>query len=124
MGNTKLDGAGAAKMRSLEEALTQLQRIHGLVEHMALAQKQQKPTTMFGMQIRRAAGPLVGQLKVQFGMVADQVAALVLAATRGGNEQMKVRVLREGVGQLRTSIDAMMNKVKEQHSVPIEMSSD
>ena len=124
MGNTKLDGAGAAKMHTLEESMTHLQRIHGLVEQMALAINNQKPTTMYGMQIRRAASPMVGQLKVQFGLLADQVAALVLVATRGGSEQMRLRSMREQVGQLRTAIDIMMKKVKEQHSVEIEIADE
>ena len=120
MAGTKLDGAGTAKMHTLEDALTQLQRVHGLVEQMAISIRNQKPTTMYGMQIRRAATPMVGQLKVQFGLLADQVSNLVLVATRGGSEQMRLRSMREMVGQLRTAIDITMNKVKEQHSVPIE----
>lgn len=124
MAGTKLDGAGTAKMHTLEDALTHLQRVHGLVEQMAIAIRNQKPTTMYGMQIRRAAAPMVGQLKVQFGLLADQVANLVLLATRGGSEQMRLRGMREMVGQLRTAIDITMNKVKEQHSVPIETAED
>lgn len=124
MAGTKLDGAGAAKMHTLDDALTHLQRVHGLVEQMAIAIRNQKPTTMYGMQIRRAASPMVGQLKVQFGLLADQVSGLVLVATRGGSEQMRLRMMREMVGQIRTAIDIMMSKVKEQHSVPIETAED
>lgn len=124
MAATKLDGAGMAKMHTLDDAQTHLQRVHGLVERMAIAIRNQQPTTMYGMQIRRAATPMVGQLKVQFGILADQVSALVLIATRGGSEQMRLRAMREMVGQLRTAIDIMMTKVKEQHTVPIEISSD
>ncbi len=122
MAGTKLDGAGTAKMHTLDDALTHLQRVHGLVEQMAMAIKNQKPATMYGLQIRRAATPMVGQLKVQFGLLADQVSALVLIATRGGSEQMRLRTMREMVGQLRIAIDIMMSKVKEQHTVPIETS--
>ena len=124
MAGTKLDGAGAAKMHTLDDSLTHLQRVHGLVEQMAIAIRNQKPTTMYGMQIRRAASPMVGQLKVQFGLLADQVSGLVLVATRGGSEQMRLRMMREMVGQIRTAIDIMMSKVKEQHSVPIETAED
>ena len=123
-GATKLDGAGTAKMKTLEEGLTHLQRVHGLVEQMALAIKQKKPTNMFGMQIRRAATPMVGQLKIQFGPIADAVTSLVLVATRGGSEQVRLRSMREMVGQIRTAMEITMNKVKEQHSVPIEISDD
>jgi outer membrane protein assembly factor BamD len=71
---------------STEEALVILQRIHGLVEQMKLAQKNGKSTSIFGLQIRRVAEPMVGKLKGQFGMIADQVSALILMGTRGGNE--------------------------------------
>ena len=124
MGATKLDGAGAVKMATLDEALTMLQRVHGLVEQAALAEKAGKPTSIFGLQIRRMAEPMVGKLKGSFGMVADQVSALILAGTRGGNEKAKVRGLQAQVGLIRTSIDMMRNKVKEQHSVAIEISPD
>ena len=79
---------------------------------------------MFGLQIRRAASPLIGQLKPQFGMLADGVTAMVLVATRGGNEQVKLRSLRESVASLRQQLDIAANKVKEHHSVEIEMSAD
>ena len=124
MGATKLDGAGAAKMKVLEESLVTLQRIHGLVEQMSIAMKNKTSTAMFGMQIRRTAVPMIGQLKIQFGMLADQVAALVLVATRGGSEQVRLRSMREQVAHLRTALDIMVKKVKESHSVEIELSKD
>ena len=124
MGGTKLDGAGTAKMKMLESALTDLQRVHGLVEQMAMAMKNKMPTSMFGLQIRRAAGPMIGQLKIQFGPIADAVSALVLVATRGGSEQVRLRALREQVGHIRTALEITVKKVKEQHSVAIETAED
>ena len=124
MGATKLDGAGAAKMKMLEESLANLQRVHGLVEQMAVAMKNKTSTAMYGMQICRAATPMIGQLKIQFGMLADQVAALVLVATRGGSEQVRLRSMREQVAHIRTAMEIMVKKVKEAHSVDIELSKD
>ena len=124
MAGTKLDGAGSAKMHVLEEAMAGLQRLHGLVEQMAMAIKRQENSGMYGLQIRRAASPLVGQLKPQFGMLSDGVTAMVLVATRGGNEQVKLRSLRESVASLRQQIDIAASKVKEQHSVEIQISAD
>jgi hypothetical protein len=112
-----IDGAGMAKLKTLEDAMTTLQRVHGLVEKLALTVKQGGSTSLFVMQIRRALDPLVGLLKPQFGMLADQVAMLNLAATRGGSEQMRVRALREGVGSLRQAFEIMERKVREQHTV-------
>jgi hypothetical protein len=97
----KLDGAGVQKMKTIEEANTQVQRLHGVVESYALALKRNQPTQLFSMQVKRALTPLVGLLKPQFGLIADQVAAVNLVAGRGGSEQTKVRILREGVGALK-----------------------
>ena len=117
MARTQLTGIGTQLMHTLEEAATYVQRIHGIVEKMAMAHKLQQPTAPFGQQLRRAAAPLVGMLKVQYSVLADQVSGLILVATRGGNEQRKVAALREGVGQLRAQIEIAMNKVNEQHAI-------
>lgn len=116
----KLDGAGLAKMETLEEATAALQRLHGIVERMAVAVRTQQDTSQFGAQVRRAGSPLVGLLKGQFGMIADQVSAMLLVATRGGGEQNKVRALRECVAQLRIQLEIAITKTKEKHTVPDE----
>ena len=117
MAGPKLDGAGVQKLKTLEEATTMMHRIHGLVETYAIAVKKSQPTAHYVQQIRRALPPLVGMLKGQFGMIADQVAGLNLLATRGSNEQTRVRVLREGVGSIRIAIDVSMVRVKDTHAV-------
>ena len=78
-----LDGAGQAKLKTLEEATTLLQRIHGLVEQYALAVKRQTPTSAYFNNLKRQLPVLGGMLKGQFGMIADQVAAMTLAITPG-----------------------------------------
>lgn len=113
----KLDGAGLAKMETLDDATSQVQRIHGLVERMAVAIRSGQDTTQFGAQIRRAGSPLVGKLKGQFGMIADQVTALLLIATRGGGEQVKLRSLREAVAQIRIQLEIAVAKTKEKHEL-------
>lgn len=120
MAAPKLDGAGTQKLKTIDEALTQLQRLHGIVETYALSLKRNQPTSLYGMQVKRALGPLVGLLKPQFGLISDQVAALNLIAGRGGNEQTKVRLLREGVGSLRQALDIAAVRVKENHTVTEE----
>ena len=113
----KLDGAGTVKMSALQEANVAMQRIHSIVEQMAMAAKNQQSTSIQGMQLRRAATPLVGLLKGSFGPMSDQLAQMILVATRGGQESVKVRSLRESVASLKTQIDIAMNKVKEHHTV-------
>jgi len=124
MAGVKLDGAGTQKMKTLVDALTTLQTIHGHVERMAIEVKNQKGAGVIPQQIKRIATPLQGQLKGQFGLIADQVSGMILASGRGGGEQLKVRALREYVGQLRQALEIAQAKVKEQHSVAIETSDD
>ena len=120
----KLDGAGLAKMDTLDEANVQMQHIHGIVERMAMAVRSGQSTSTFGAQLRRAASPLVGKLKGQFGMIADQVTALMLVATRGGGEQVKLRSLREGVAQIRIQLEIAVAKTKENHKVVEDEGAD
>jgi hypothetical protein len=117
LARTQLTGAGTQLIHTLEDAATHLQRLHGIVEKMAMAHKLQQPTAPFGQQLRRAAAPLVGLLKTQYSTLSDQVSGLILVATRGGNEQRKISALREGVGQLRAQLEIATNKVYEQHAV-------
>ena len=120
MAGIKLDSAGVQKMKTLEEALTQLQKLHGVVETYALAMKRNQPTSLYGMQVKRALTPLVGLLKGQFGLISDQAAALNLVAGRGGSETTKVRMLREGVGSLRQALEIAVVRVKDNHAVKEE----
>lgn len=124
MGGTKLDGPGTQKMKTLEEALVTVQSIHGMVERMAMDVKNQRGVGIIPGQIKRTAVPLQGQLKGQFGIIADQVAGMIVAMGRGGEEQGKVRVLREAVAQLRTALEMSQSKVKKDHAVSIEVSPD
>lgn len=113
----KLDGAGLAKMSTLEEAQTQLARIHSLVERLAMEVRGGRPTTTLRQQIQRAATPLVGLLKGQFGMISDLVTALMLVLTRGGTEQTRLRGLRELVAQIRAALEIAVNKTEQHHTV-------
>jgi len=124
MSGTKLDGVGTQKMKTLDEATLVLQRLHGLVERMAIDVKAQKGFGVYPQQLKRLATPLQGQLKGQFGLIADQVAQLILVAGRGGGEQVKVRALRESVAQIRTALEIAAAKVKDQHAIPIETVGD
>jgi hypothetical protein len=125
MAGVKLDGAGAQKMKTLEEALHTMATINGMVERAAMEVKAQRPIGVIPQQIKRIAVPLQGQLKGQFGLIADQVAAFILSSSRGGGgDQAKIRGMRENVAQIKTALELNVNKVKEQHAVPIEISPD
>ena len=113
----KLDGAGNVKIVTIHEAQTILQRCHGIVEMMALDVKNSRPISGGVQQLKRAATPLIGKLKGQYGMIADVVTAMLLAATRGGGDAQKVRGMREGIASVRTQLEIAEAKVLENHSV-------
>jgi hypothetical protein len=116
MAGPKLDGAGIEKLKTLEKARGQLQRVHGFVEHMAGAAKAQQATSIYSSQIRRSAAPMVQLLKIQFGMIADQVNALLMMAARTGSDQIRVRSLREMVAQIRVQLEIAETKTVELHT--------
>jgi hypothetical protein len=86
MASVRLDGAGMAKMKTLDEAMLLLQRIHGLVEMYAMAIKRGQPAGPFVQNLRRTFPTLSENLKGQFGMIADQVMAVNLSTSRGASE--------------------------------------
>jgi len=117
MAGLRLDSAGMNKLKTLDEALLHLQRIHGVVEQYAMAVKRNQPASVFTMNLRRQLPSLAANLKAQFGMVAEQVTALNLAASRGASENQRVRTLREGVAQVRQALEIAVTQTKERHAI-------
>jgi hypothetical protein len=120
MAGLRLDGAGQAKMKTLDDAMNALLRVNGLVEQYALQIKNNQPGSTFLSNIKRQLPALSGMLKGQFGMIADQVMATSLSSSRGASEQMRVRALREGVGQIKTALEIAIAMVKDKHSLDDE----
>lgn len=116
----KIDGAGQAKLETLEHAVTLVQRLNTLVERMAQAHRNQQPLTQYRQQIQRAAAPVSSLLKSQFEPIADMVTNLLLVSTRGGTDANKVRSLREAVAQIRVQLEAAEARVRKQHAVESE----
>lgn len=118
--SSALDVPGRLKMATLEEATKLAQRLHGLVERMASASQKNEPVSSYMQQVRRAGAPLVGLLKPNFGMVADHVAQMMVIAGRTGSDPIRVRALREGVGQLKMQLEIAENRVHAMHAVKDE----
>jgi hypothetical protein len=112
-----IDGAGLAKLQTLDTATQHLQRVNSIVEQMAQAVRIQQPAAPFRQQLVRAATPLVGLLKPQFDQISDLVTHLIVVSSRGSNDNMRVRTLREAVGQIRAQIEASAARVRQQHEV-------
>jgi hypothetical protein len=119
-----MDGAGLAKMKTLDEAMLLLQRIHGLVEMYAVAVKNRQPSAPLAMNIRRTFPTLSENLKGQFGLIADQVMQVNIASSRGSSETIRVRTLREGVAQIKQALEIASVQTKDKHTVKDEKSTD
>ncbi len=118
MAGPKLDGAGNVKIVTVHEAQAILQRCHGLVELMAMDVKGSRPINGGISQLKRAATPLIGKLKGQFGMISDVVTAMLLAATRAsGGDQAKVRTMREFIASIRQQLEIAEKQILEKHAV-------
>jgi hypothetical protein len=111
-------------MKTLDEALLLLQRIHGVVEQFALAMQRNQPTTAFVMNIRRTLPSLAANLKAQFGIIADQVTAANLAVGRGASEQVRLRGMRESVAQIKQALEIAITHTKDKYSVAIAERAD
>ena len=120
---SKIDATGTVKLKTLDEALLLLQRVHGIVEQYAVAYKRGQPTSAYVMNLRRQLPSLAGNLKAHFSLIADEVLALNLATSRGASEQTRVRLLREGVARIRTSMEIAAIQTRAKHQADDEKPS-
>lgn len=117
MAGVKLDGAGQAKMTTLDDAVTLHQRIHGLVEQYALSVKQNKPAGSMLQNIRRQVPTLASKLKGQFGMISDLVTSVNMQISRGASEQVRVRAMRDGMAAIRVQLEIAISQTIAKHEV-------
>ncbi|HWJ13395.1 MAG TPA: hypothetical protein VNS10_06595 [Gemmatimonadaceae bacterium] len=120
---SKIDATGTVKLKTLDEALLLLQRVHGIVEQYAVAYKRGQPTSAYVMNLRRQLPSLAANLKAHFSLIADEVLALNLATSRGASEQTRVRLLREGVARIRTSMEIAAIQTRAKHQADDEKPS-
>ncbi|MCU0627121.1 MAG: hypothetical protein MUF21_11655 [Gemmatimonadaceae bacterium] len=121
MPRPQVDGAGQAKLQTLDDALALAQTLHGHVEKLAVAIRNSQPTGGFAQQLKRSGTPLVGLLRSQFQPLSDLAADLVLVAGRaGGTETVRLRMLRERVAQLKTALELATQQVLTKHALADE----
>ena len=120
---SKIDATGTVKLKTLDEALLLLQRVHGIVEQYAVAYKRGQPTSAYVMNLRRQLPSLAANLKAHFSLIADEALALNLATSRGASEQTRVRLLREGVARIRTSMEIAAIQTRAKHQADDEKPS-
>ena len=117
MAGIRLDGAGQAKMTTLDDCIVLQQRLHSLVEGYALSVKNNKPAGGIITNIRRQFPALAAKLKGQFGMISDLVTAVSMQASRGSSEQMRVRQMREGMAAIRVQLEIAVTQTIAKHEL-------
>src|SRR3954464_11228841 len=117
MGTAKLDGAGQAKMTTLDDAMILYSRVNSVVENFALAVKRSQPSAPFMINFKRQMPSLASKLKGQFGMISDLVTATIMSGTRGSSHQMRVRAMREGMAAIRVQLDIAIAQTLTKHEV-------
>ena len=117
MAGIRIDGAGQAKMTTLDDSVLLHQRIHGLVETYALSVKQNKPAGAIMQNLKRQMPLLAAKLKGQFGMISDLVTSINMQMTRGSSEQMRVRTMREGMAAIKQQLEIAIAQTIAKHKV-------
>ena len=117
MAGKQLDGAGQARMTTLNDALELHQRIHALVETYALQVKQNKPAGSILQNLKRQMPLLAGKLKGQFGMISDLVTSVNMQMSRGSSDQMRVRAMREGAASIRQQLEIAIAQTIAKHEI-------
>lgn len=112
-----LDASGTIKMKVLDDALLMTQRLNALNEQFALSAKNGTPTPSLKAAIGRTLHTLAANLKSHFGMISDLVNNVVISSSRGSSDVNRVRVIREGLAQIRQGIDVGMISTRNKHAI-------
>ena len=112
-----LDSAGTIKLKVLDDAMVLTQRINALTEQLSLNAKKGTPSSSLNMNIKRQLQTLAANLKSQFGMISDTVTNIYVSSSRGASDANRVRVLKEGIGQIKQAIEIGISQTKDKHAV-------
>jgi hypothetical protein len=120
MAGIRMDGAGQAKMVTLDECVLLHQRLHAQVETYALSVKNNKPAGSIMNNIKRQFPVLAAKLKGQFGMISDLVTSVSMSMSRGGSDQMRIRGMREGMAAIKVQLEIAITQTIAKHEVKDE----
>jgi hypothetical protein len=117
MAGLRLDGAGQARMTTLDDAMALHQRLHGIVEQYALSVKRNQPASHLMMNLKRQMPALAAKLKGQFGMISDLVTSLNMQMTRGSSDQVRVRLMRDGIAAIKAQLEIAIAQTIAKHEI-------
>lgn len=103
--------AARLQLAELRQVAEKLQHVHGLVERFAATRDPQQMEQLTP-PLKRALSRLKLHLTgVGLDNMSQLAGALEIAAGRGGPSQSKGRILREGLGSLRSQLDQEQRRV-------------
>jgi hypothetical protein len=111
---SNLSPGAQMQMATLRRMADKVQHVHGLVERYA-STRDPRQVEMLTQPMKRAFGRLKLELMgAGLDTLSQLAGAMEIAAGRGGPPQSKGRILREGVGSLRSQIDQEQRKVAQE----------
>lgn len=107
MAGQKLSAKAAGTIEFLDYIITQCDHLAGQVEEFAFAKKTAQADWV-RQGIARELGHLRQRAMVKnLGVLGDEIGRLAVQAGGSGSQQMKTRVLRDGVASLRAACERM-----------------
>lgn len=107
----KLSPRAQVRLAALQHMSAKVQHVHGLVERFATERNVVHAERM-GQPMKRAFGKLKLELMgAGFDTMSQLAGAMEIAAGRGGSQNNKSRILREGVGSLRFQVEQEQRKL-------------
>jgi hypothetical protein len=102
---SNLSPAALQKLATLHHMTERVHHLHGLVERFATT-RDPKLAEPLVQPMKRAFGRLKLELSgAGLDSLSQLVGSMEVAAGRGGSIQMKIRILRDGVGSIRFQLD-------------------
>jgi hypothetical protein len=102
---SNLSPAALQKLATLHHMTERVQHIHGLVERFATT-RDPKLAEPLVQPMKRAFGRLKLELSgAGLDSLSQLAGSMEVAAGRGGSVQMKIRILRDGVGSIRFQLE-------------------
>ncbi len=107
MAGQKLSAKATEAVEFLDYVIAQMDHMAGDVEEFAAAKKSAQADWV-RQGIARELGHLRQRAMVKnFGVLSDEIGRLGVQAQGGGSQQMKTRILRDGVAALRAACERM-----------------
>lgn len=99
------------KIATLQTMLDRVQTVYGQVERYA-ATREPKQAEALTVPLRRAFGKLkLDLMGVGLDSLSQLAGSMEIATRRGGSQQNRARILREGIGSMRFQIEQEQRRV-------------